>query len=288
LSSDAATALLSGNSARIDAVLANEMGTMPSMRLPKRRQDATGGLTVVGVGITLGHHVTLDALQEIQSADRIIYLIPTPGIVAWLIRQNPNVASLADAYHPQRQRKETYGEMVDRVLAAVRAGERVCFAISGHPGVAVYASHAAIRRAREEGFAARMIPGISAEAVLVADLGIDPVDLGWQSIEATDFVANDHRIDTAVGLILWQIGVVGITTAWQTRDPYIPGVERLIEVLTRYYPGELYVVVYEAATYPVCEPVMDTVKVKDLASARITPSTTLFVPPSTARVRRSY
>jgi uncharacterized protein YabN with tetrapyrrole methylase and pyrophosphatase domain len=288
LSSDAVTALLSGDCAQINAVLAAEMGAVPAVVQPKRRKasGARGTLTVAGLGITLIHHVSLEALEAIRRADRVVYLVPTPGIVAWLIRENANVESLADTYDPQRQRGDTYEEMVERVLQVVRSGENVCFAISGHPGVGVHASHAAIRRARQEGFAARMMPGISAEAVLVADLGIDPVDVGWHSLEASDFVANDHCIDTAVVLILWQVGVVGITTAWVSPKPYVPGLHRLVEALRRYYPENHEVIVYEAATYPVCDPVIQSIAVKDLVSAKITPSTTLFIPPCSGRVRR--
>ena len=46
----------------------------------------------------------------------------------------------------------------------IRAGFRVCAVFYGHPGVFVYPSHEAIRRARAEGFAARMLPALTPKA----------------------------------------------------------------------------------------------------------------------------
>ena len=64
--------------------------------------------------------------------------------------------------------------MAEAILEPVRAGKRVCAAFYGHPGVFVLPSHDAISRARAEGFEATMLPGVSAEDCLVADLGVDP------------------------------------------------------------------------------------------------------------------
>jgi precorrin-2 methylase len=63
-------------------------------------------------------------------------------------------------------------------MTAVREGLNVCAAFYGHPGVFVYASHQSIRLARAEGFEAQMLPGISAEDCVFADLGIDPENMG--------------------------------------------------------------------------------------------------------------
>ena len=60
------------------------------------------------------------------------------------------------------------------MLAPIRRGIRLCAVVYGHPGVFVYASHEAVRRCRLEGLPARMLPGISAEDCLLADLGVDP------------------------------------------------------------------------------------------------------------------
>jgi uncharacterized protein YabN with tetrapyrrole methylase and pyrophosphatase domain len=79
----------------------------------------------------------------------------------------------------------------------------------GHPGVFVHSSHAAIKKAREEGYLAGMIPGISAADCLFADIGVDPSTSGCQFLEATDFLLRDRRLDVTGHVVLWQIGCVG-------------------------------------------------------------------------------
>jgi hypothetical protein len=72
-------------------------------------------------------------------------------------------------------------------------------------------AHEAIRRARQEGHDAVMLPGVSAEDCLVADLGFDPGARGCQSFEATDFLVRHRRFDPASVLLLWQIGGIGVS-----------------------------------------------------------------------------
>jgi hypothetical protein len=50
----------------------------------------------------------------------------------------------------------------------------LCVALYGHPGVFACVGHEAIERARAEGIDAQMLPGISAEDCLFAELGVDP------------------------------------------------------------------------------------------------------------------
>jgi precorrin-2 methylase len=131
-----------------------------------------GRLIVVGTGIHPGQ-LTLEALSVIKGADRLLYMFNS-----WVAKLNP-VAENLDAYRAVgKHRGMAYEQMVDRILDCLRHGEKVCAAFYGHPGVAVWASHAAIRRARAEGFEARMLPGVSSVDCLFADLGIDPSPIG--------------------------------------------------------------------------------------------------------------
>ena len=96
------------------------------------------------------------------------------------------------------------------MLAEVRKGLDVVGAFYGHPGVFVSPSHRAIAIAREEGYRARMLPGISAEDCLFADLGIDPSNPGCVSYEASELLIRDLPVVATSHLVLWQVGVVGV------------------------------------------------------------------------------
>ncbi|MBB1392125.1 hypothetical protein H5185_22510, partial [Shewanella sp. SG44-6] len=103
-----------------------------------------------------------------------------------------------------KNRRATYAEMVNAVLCEVRLGKLVVCALYGHPGVFACVGHLSIKQARLEGYDASMLPGISAEACLWADLGIDPGNSGHQSFEATQFMIYHHVPDPTTHLLLWQ------------------------------------------------------------------------------------
>jgi hypothetical protein len=238
----------------------------------------SGSLTIVGTGIRLSQ-ISVEARASIQSADKLLFLVSDPITTSWLMEVNPRAESLYPFYGEGKPRSTTYQEMAERILSCVREGLNVCAAFYGHPGVFVYPSHEAIRRARLEGFGAKMLPAISAEDCLFADLGIDPSTHGCQSFEATDFLVYRRRFDPEVSLILWQIGLVG-ELGFKTRYS-LSGLQILLEVLQQWYDSGHQVVIYEAAIYPHCEPFIDRVSLKKVAERNVTPVSTLYVPPKT-------
>src|SRR5207244_764896 len=139
-------------------------------------------------------------------------------------------------YAEGKDRRRTYNEMVARILAPVRRGLNVCAAFYGHPGVFVNPGHRSIRIALKEGHRAQMLPGISAEDCLIADLGVNPSG-GWQSYEATDFLIRRRRFDTSAALLLWQIAAIGVSSYSENQGNWNPkGVQLLADVLLKSYP----------------------------------------------------
>lgn len=202
--------------------------------------------------------------------------MPDPISAQGIEQLNPNALSLEDCYVVSEHRRRAYARMVERILTPVRAGRRVCAAFYGHPGVFVLPSHEAIAQARNEGYDARMLPGISAEDCLFADLGVDPSTTGCQSYEATRFLERRPTLEPSAALVLWQIGVVG--SANHSEEPQAPALDALVAALHAHYPDDHEVVVYEASPYPGMAPLLRAVPLARLAEA-VTPASTLYVPP---------
>jgi uncharacterized protein YabN with tetrapyrrole methylase and pyrophosphatase domain len=194
---------------------------------------------------------------------------------------NPAAISLYDHYEAGVDRGRSYERMQETILGEVRAGRKVCVAFYGHPGIFVAPSHGAVRQARKEGFPAWMLPAVSAEDCLFADLGVDPGVSGCQSFEATDFLLRKRRADPSAALILWQISVIGIRH--YTREPTPQNLDVLVEYLLQWYAPTHRVTLYEASPYPIVEPDMRELPLADLSDARPSPLTTLYVPPSETR-----
>jgi uncharacterized protein YabN with tetrapyrrole methylase and pyrophosphatase domain len=245
-----------------------------------------GSLVVVGTGLKLAGQCTLEARSWIQAADIVYAMASNRVMTKWIESLNPNTISLQNLYRKGRKRSDTYGLMVATIVDAVRSGSLVCAVFYGHPGVFVSPSHEAIAQLRKEGFEATMLPGISAEDCLFADLGIDPGSLGYQCYEAQDYLLYARQPDISAAMVLWQIAFVGDQTQLEFEsDP--KRLKLLVEVLMQSYPGEHLVTLYEAATIPVFTPRIDLVRLDQIHSSEITRATTLYIPPLTSAPRRN-
>jgi hypothetical protein len=238
-----------------------------------------GSLTIVGTGIDVGGHLTPQAQAAFIRAGEALYLVGDPVAAARLERLNPRCRSLHSFYANGKDRLETYEEMVTAILTPVRAGSRVCVAFYGHPGVFVYPAHQAIERARQEGFEARMLPGISSIDCLFADLDLDPAWRGCQIQHATDFLVRRCTPDTSGVLILLQIGVLG--EARHLERPDWSRLPLLVEYLGEFYPHEHEVIAYEASPYPIVGPTVRRSPLSRLPEAQLTLGMTLVVPAAT-------
>ena len=96
-----------------------------------------------------------------------------------------------------------------------------------------------------------MLPGISAEDCLFADLEIDPARQGLRSYEATDFLISGRPVDPTSGLVLWQVGAIGVATFYRRAVWRTEGLAPLVETLLDHYPADHEVILYTAATLPV-------------------------------------
>jgi uncharacterized protein YabN with tetrapyrrole methylase and pyrophosphatase domain len=238
-----------------------------------------GSLVVVGTGISVAGQMTIAARSHIENADIVFMGIMNKIGEHVVTTLNPNSVSLDDLYEEGKSRALTYSQMADRIVASVMAGNKVCVAFYGHPGVFVTPSHEAIRRVQGMGLEAKMLPGVSAEDCLIADLGIDPSRFGCQSYEATQFLFRDYRIDPHMTQIIWQIGLAGeATLSVLDANQSQSGLAMLADILAEHYPTDHELIIYEAATLPLCEPKIESVRLCELEFAKPTLVSTLVVP----------
>ncbi|PPJ42555.1 MULTISPECIES: SAM-dependent methyltransferase [unclassified Pseudoxanthomonas] len=239
----------------------------------------SGSLACVGLGMTLGAHLAPRARSFIEEADVVFVAASDPLVELWVQQMHSDVRSLQPYYSEGKPRSDSYAEMVHAMLERVRAGERVCGAFYGHPGVFACVPHRAIEQARSEGFDAVMEAAVSAEDCLYADLGIDPGTYGCQHYEASQFMAYRRIVDPTAVLVLWQVGVAGDPTLARLSTGRAQR-EILVDILSRDYPGDHVVTAYEAATLPFARPRMERFPLKELVGAQLSGQTTLVVPPS--------
>jgi precorrin-6B methylase 1 len=240
-----------------------------------------GSLACVGIGMTLGSHISPLARSHIEQAD-VVFTGLSDGIIElWIAGMNKDVRSLQKFYQEGTSRMHTYRQMVEAMLTEVRAGKKVCGAFYGHPGVFAWAPHKAIETARNEGYAAHMEPGISAEDCLYADLGIDPGKFGCQHYEASQLMLYQRRIDPTAYLVLWQVGIAGDQSLarFTTGSAYR---QVLVDLLSHDYPLDHEVIVYRCATLPIHRPRIERVALGKLTEVDIDLHPTVVIPPAHA------
>jgi siroheme synthase len=244
-----------------------------------------GGLSlvVVGTGIRMMGQLTTESIAWMRHADRLLY-VAADRLAGEALRQlnPPGAESLSTCYVEGQSRLMAYEAMVDRIMGCVRAGLLTCVASYGHPGIFGAPFHEAVRRARAEGYPARMLPAISAEDCLFADLGIDPATHGCQSYDATDFLLHRRTIDPTAATILWQVREAGDPLA-RGGEPDAWALPMLAERLGRFHPPDHVGTAYRAPVFPGREPEIIAVAIRDLAATPLPAMSTLYIPPSATR-----
>jgi len=236
-------------------------------------------LVVVGSGIKFLSHLTNEAKVYIQQSDKILYLVNDPAMKIWIQNTNQNAESLDFLYSKHSLRRDCYDEITNYILLNLKQGQHVCVVLYGHPSVFAQPGLNAVIQAKKKGYYAKILPGISAEDCLFADLLINPASHGCQSFEATDFLIRSRRLDPTCHLILWQIDIIGILTNPEKNDNK-NGAVQLINYLKNAYPLDHEVIVYQAAQYPSFEPEITKLplhKLPDMTYSRIS---TLYIPPT--------
>lgn len=237
-----------------------------------------GSIVCVGTGMTLGSHITPLCRTHIEQAD-IVFCSAHPIMELYLKEIHRDVRSLQVLYAEGKDRRQTYRQMVETMMHEVRLGKKVVGAFYGHPGVFAWAPHKVIELAKSEGYTAQMLPGISAEDCLYAHLGIDPGKFGSQNFEASQFMFYQRNIDPSAYLILWQVAIAGdkSITRFYTQAAYR---QLLVELLSKHYPLNHKIILYECPTIAIDNPRMDYLTLEEFASAEVSLITTLVIPPS--------
>ncbi|MDX1901497.1 MAG: SAM-dependent methyltransferase [Gammaproteobacteria bacterium] len=236
-------------------------------------------LVVAGSGIKFVSHLTQETQAYVRQADIVLHLMNDPAMKVW-IEQNSQQAEALDHFYARfRLRRDCYRAITEHILATVRKQQHVCVMLYGHPTVFAQPGREAVRRALEEGIDAKILPGISAEDCLFADLLIDPGTVGCQSFEATDFILHRRRFDDSSHLILWQVSLIGVLDNPSNHDNR-NGARCLVNYLSKSYSLDHEVILYEAAQYPSFSATIQRLRLRDLPEAAFSRVATLYIPPA--------
>lgn len=238
-----------------------------------------GELVFVGSGIKGTHHITAETALHIKTANKVLYCVADVIVERKIRLLNSNCEDLYELYGDDKPRRDTYEEMVEHTMQALDKNLKVCVVFYGHPGIFVWASFTAIQLARRQGKLAYMLPAVSSLDCMFADIGFDPSRRGCQIFEATDFLTRKRKPDLAASVIILQLGAVG-DMGFKFKGYDRRNMPVFVEYLASFYGLDHEVLLYQAAQYPVCDPVIKKVRVRDITASNPTGITTLYVPPN--------
>jgi tetrapyrrole methylase family protein / MazG family protein len=234
-------------------------------------------LVVVGSGIKFVSHLTTETKVHIEAADKILYLVNEPAMQAWL-NQFTDAESLDDLYFKHAVRKTAYKEITSYILKNLEKYAYVCVVLYGHPTVYAKPALDAVILAKQRGYYAEILPAISAENCLFADLLINPGASGSLSVEATALLKYRKKIDISYHVIIWQIGVIDAMGHAHLHDN-TKGIHKLFEYLKEFYDPKQEIILYQAAQYPGFNPSILRIDLHELPYTQFSNITTLYIPP---------
>eukprot|EP01084_Bolivina_argentea_P300696 518573_1 len=242
------------------------------------RQSKKGILICAGTGMQV-RDITRATVGYVKDADIVLYCVANRATEMFIQQLNPNFHDLYMYYADDKNRRDTYTQMVMAMIENVRKNKFVVALFYGHPGVFVTPAHEAIKICETEGYYAKMLPGVSAADTLYADLNIDPSKPGMVQYEATDLLLRTRPLIPQIHTIIWQIGCVGNHGFTKSGYKKGPGLDILCNLLIKAYGDTYMVYLYVAATYPTLQPEINKIELKELKNSKITGITTLYIPP---------
>lgn len=233
---------------------------------------------MVGSGIRSVGQLTLEAVSWIETADVVCYVLADPVAERWVLEHSQRAEDLSRLHDTGHARLNSYATMAARLVDHARAGRTVVAVFYGHPGVFTSPTHWAIELAGQEGIEARMLPGVSAEDCLFADLGVDPGHGAFAAYEATEMLLTQRPPATDSHVVVWQVGVIAAASLATGS-----AATALVEFLLRFYPDDHQVTHYRAPQTAIGVALKQQVELGRLASLPLSVTSTLYVPPLTSR-----
>ena len=234
-------------------------------------------LSLVGTGIKTLSHLTKEAEAHIKQSDIVLSLVNEPVMMEWINKYSKKNISLDAVYFGSDKRSQAYEEITKFIINTLDDYEFVCVLFYGHPTVFASPGINAIKMADGLGVNTVVLPAMSAEDCMFADLKINPGDCGCFSVEATDLILRNRVFDVNSHLIVWQVAMIG--NVEHSKAVNLKALSILKNYLLKKYPKDHVIYSYEASIYPGMKCNSSGFCLAELENQKYTTITSLYIPP---------
>jgi precorrin-6B methylase 1 len=238
------------------------------------------GIVIVGSGIKVPDHLTVETIRVLANAPEIWTNLPERehAELARVIGKAP--LSLWPFFQPDRPRIANYEAITAHLVERARAVRQVAYLTQGHPLVLDRVATELMRQGKNGGVPViGVLPGISSIDTILADIRYEPAR-GLQVCDATNFVRRDMKIDGRAGLLLLQPGVFGSDMPRLTSDAPAPSLTALRDALCKVYPpGHPAILIRSGTARMERQRFQTTVGELDDVPPKALAASTLWVPP---------
>jgi uncharacterized protein YabN with tetrapyrrole methylase and pyrophosphatase domain len=200
------------------------------------RPEAAPRLNIVGLGIRIPDHITVEVSRTLATCTRIFTVVQEPP-AAWLPAEGAHVPviNLMEMYEEGAIRTQNYERVSNRIFQSLDDTAVVGYVTYGNPLVYDSVSQQLVRHARQAGVRFNVLAGISSIDTLLCDLGVDMAP-GIQVYEASWLVAGQVPLVVTAPAILLQLGTFGSFRTHYRDRINVSSLEPLVSYLSRSYP----------------------------------------------------
>jgi len=203
----------------------------------KTESPQTGILYVVGMGVKIPGHRTVEAAEALARCERIYTIVQEPPHV-WLppLREpDSSVVNLMSLYVEGALRSDNYSRVTKTIIEGLKEVATVGYVTYGNPLSYDSVAQALAREAETAPWRLEVIAGISSIDTILCDLRLDMAP-GVQVYEASWLVASRTTLNAAAAVILLQLGHFGTARARYRQRRRPESLADLVSYLRGFYP----------------------------------------------------
>lgn len=202
-------------------------------------------LCIIGTGIKRPAQLTLEGLNALKAAEKVLHLTGTAEPMEALFRdlKIPRPEALDELYHHGDVDDANYERIADAIVNQVHRHQNVALLLYGHPRVGVTLT--GTLEALLPG-SVRVIPAPSSFDTMINDLRRDPLRHGSVLVDSNRLLLFEQTIDTTMDCYIFHVDAVATRKTASGESSH--GRRDLLQsYLLRFYPKDHRVVVIASA-----------------------------------------